>query len=90
MHCGIWDPTIYRNIDSYWICFPIGPEDDLIKVETCRPDNTLFLLYIKQSVVLLADTLYLYLVLRKYEIGVIRYPMQYVLLVTYYVLCHST
>jgi len=24
-----------------------GPEDDLIKVETCRPDNILFLLYIK-------------------------------------------
>jgi len=29
------------------------------KAETCRPD-TLFLLYIKQSVVLLTDTLYLY------------------------------
>jgi len=29
------------------ICFPRGPEDDPIKVETRRPDNILFLLYIK-------------------------------------------
>jgi len=36
------------------------PEDDIIKVETCRPDNILFLLYIKWSVVLLTDMLYLY------------------------------
>ena len=34
MHCGIWDPTMHWNIDSSWICFSIGPEDDLIKVET--------------------------------------------------------
>jgi len=29
------------DIDSSWICFPRGPEDDLIKVETCRPNNIL-------------------------------------------------
>jgi len=33
------------NTDSSWISFPRGPEDDLIKVETCRPHNILFLLY---------------------------------------------
>ena len=33
---------IYLNIDGSWICFLRGLEDDLIKVETCRPDNTLF------------------------------------------------
>ena len=44
---SIWDPTVHRNIGSSWICFPRGPEDDLIKVETCWPDNVLFLLYIK-------------------------------------------
>ena len=33
----------FNAIDSCWICFPRGPEDDLIKVETCRPDNILFL-----------------------------------------------
>ena len=43
----IWDPTMHWNIDSSWICFLRGPEDDLIKVETCHPDNTLFLLYIE-------------------------------------------
>ena len=37
-----------------------GPEDGLIKVETCRPDNTLFLLYKKSSVVFLTDKLYLF------------------------------
>jgi len=36
MHC---------NIDTSWICFPRGSEDDLIKVETYCPDNVLFLLY---------------------------------------------
>jgi len=51
---------MYSNINSSWICFLRGPEDDLIKIETCRPDDTLFLLYIKQIVVLLTDTLYLY------------------------------
>ena len=45
MHCGI--PNALKYIDSSWICFPRGPEDDLIKVETYRPDNILFLLYIK-------------------------------------------
>jgi len=40
----LWDPTMRWNIDSYWICFLREPEDDLIKVETCRPDNILFLL----------------------------------------------
>ena len=35
------------STDSSWICFPRGPEDDLIKVETCCPDNILFLLCIK-------------------------------------------
>ena len=44
---SVWDPTMHWNIDSSCTCFPRGPEDDLIKVETCRPDNTLFLLYIK-------------------------------------------
>ena len=34
------------NMDSSWICFPRGPEDDLKKVETCRPDNILCLLHI--------------------------------------------
>ena len=38
------------------------PEDDLIKVEKCRPDNILFLLYIKESVVLLTDRSYLYVI----------------------------
>jgi len=45
------------DIRSSLICFLRGPEDDLIKVETCRPDNILFLLYINK--VLLTDTLYL-------------------------------
>jgi len=58
----IWDPTMHWNIDSFWICFPKGPEDDLINVETCRPHNILLLLYIKQSVVLLTDTLYFYVI----------------------------
>ena len=44
------------------ICFPRGSEDDLIKVETCRPDNIIFVLYIKSSVVLLTNTLYLYVI----------------------------
>ena len=38
---------LYIYIESSWICFPRGPEDDVIKIETCRPDNILFLLYIK-------------------------------------------
>ena len=59
---SIWDPTLHCNIDSSWTSFSRGPEDDLIKVETCRPDNILFLLYIKCSVVLLTDTLYLYVI----------------------------
>ena len=41
-------PTMHWNINSSCICFLRGPEDDLIKVETCRPDNTLFLLYINK------------------------------------------
>jgi len=36
-----------HSADISWICFPRGPEDDPIKVETCRPDNTLFLLSVK-------------------------------------------
>ena len=40
------------------MCFLRGPEDDLIKVETCRPDNIL-LYCVQNSVVLLTDTLYL-------------------------------
>jgi len=44
----IWDPTMHWNIDSSWICFLREPEEDLIKVETCRPDNMLFLLYINK------------------------------------------
>jgi len=39
---SIWDPTMHLNIDSSWICFLREPEDDLIKVETCRPDNIIF------------------------------------------------
>ena len=39
---SMWDPTMHWNIDSSWICFPRGLEGDLIKVETCRPDNILF------------------------------------------------
>ena len=57
---SIWDPTRLWNLDSSWICFTRGPEDDPIKVETCRPNNTLFLLCTKWGVVLLTDTLYLY------------------------------
>ena len=34
-------PTMHWNIVSSWICFSRGPEDDLIKVETCRPDSIL-------------------------------------------------
>jgi len=49
---------MYWNIDSSWICFLRGPEDDLIEVETCRPDNILFLL--SRNKVLLTDVLYLY------------------------------
>ena len=41
---ALWDPNY---IDSSWICFPRGSEDDSIKIETCRPENILFLLYIK-------------------------------------------
>ena len=37
---------------SSWICFHRGPEDDLIKVETCRPNNILFLLHTKQCCVI--------------------------------------
>ena len=37
---------IHWNIDRSWICFPRGPEDDLIKVETYHPDNILFWLCI--------------------------------------------
>jgi len=44
--------VLWENRSHSWICFPRWPENDLIKVETCRPDNVLFLLYIKQSVVL--------------------------------------
>ena len=51
---------MHWNIDSSWICFLSGPEDDLIKVEKCRPDDILILLYIEQNIVLLTDTLYLY------------------------------
>jgi hypothetical protein len=29
---------MHWNIDSSWICFPRGPEDDLITAETCRPE----------------------------------------------------
>jgi len=58
----IWDPTMHRNIDSSRMCFARGSEDELIKFETCRPDNILFLLYIKWSVVLLTDTLCLYVI----------------------------
>jgi len=58
-HC-IVRSKMHWNVDSSWICFPRGSEDDPIKVETCRPDNTLFSFYITQSVVLLTDTLCLY------------------------------
>ena len=44
---SIWDPTMHWDINISWICFPRGPEDDLIKVEICRPDNILLLLYMK-------------------------------------------
>ena len=44
---SIWDPTLHWNINSSWICFLRGPEDGLIEVKTCCPDNILFLLYIK-------------------------------------------
>jgi len=43
---ALWDPTMHWNIDSSLICFPRWPEDDLIKVETCCPDNILFFFYI--------------------------------------------
>ena len=39
--------VLYNYIYSSWICFPRGPEDDLIKVETWCLDNILFSLYIK-------------------------------------------
>jgi len=38
---------IIDNTGSSWIRFLRGPEDDLIKVETCRSDIILFLLYTK-------------------------------------------
>ena len=39
---SIWNPTIHWDMGRSWICFPRGPEDDLIKAETCRPDNIYF------------------------------------------------
>ena len=47
---------MHLNIDSSWISFLRGPADDLIKVETCRPDNIFILLYKEQRLVLLTDT----------------------------------
>ena len=48
---SIWDSTIHWNINSSWIYFLRGPEDDPIKVETCLPDSIIFLLYIKFCVI---------------------------------------
>ena len=37
----MWDP-----MNTSWICFLGGPQDDLIKFETCRPDKyTIFIVY---------------------------------------------
>jgi len=58
----ILEPTMHWNTDSSRICFLREPEDDLVKVETCRPNSIPFLLFIKQSVVLLTYTLYLYVI----------------------------
>ena len=33
------------EIDSTWICFPRGSEDDLIKFEKCRPDDISCIVY---------------------------------------------
>ena len=46
-HNALWNPTMQWNINSSWICFLWGLEDDLINVETCRPNSKLFLLHIK-------------------------------------------
>jgi hypothetical protein len=50
-HQCIVGSQMHWNIDSSWICFLRGTEDDLIEVETCRLDNILLLL---------TDVLYLY------------------------------
>jgi hypothetical protein len=42
---SIWDPTMRfcKKSMSSWICFLWGPEDDPVKVETCRPDSILYI-----------------------------------------------
>jgi len=40
---SVWDPTMHWNINSSWIVFLRGPEDDLMKVETCHTDNALYI-----------------------------------------------
>jgi len=44
---ALWENRSKSYPDSSWICFPRGPEEDLIKVKTCCSENILFLLYIK-------------------------------------------
>ena len=53
-HLGSHNALKYR-----WFLdlFSRGPEDDILKVETCRPDNILIFIYIKLIVVLLPDTI---------------------------------
>jgi hypothetical protein len=47
INCNHLGSTVPSNTDSFWMCFLREPEDDVIKDETCRPENVLFLLYIK-------------------------------------------
>jgi hypothetical protein len=41
---SILDPTmrLYKRPVKSWVCDLWGPEDDPVKVETCRPDSILF------------------------------------------------
>ena len=45
--------AVYRQ---FLDLFSQRPEDDLIKVETCRPDSILFLLYINKVVFICYNT----------------------------------
>jgi len=42
-----WIVGSHNALKYWWICFPTGPEDELINVETCHPDNILFFIVYK-------------------------------------------
>ena len=41
-HLGSHNAFLQKKSMKSWICFLWGPDDDPVKVETCRPDNILF------------------------------------------------